>query len=409
MDTITANGDKPESEQKGAEGKPIKKSRLKTMYIYRPVKNAAAIIKWAKEQGFAKAVTSADMHVTIAFSKNPVDWDLIPLKDNELTINTSGRDVIPLGNTGAVVLRFNSEKLQKRWKEICEAGASWDNEDYKPHATITFDGSNMNLEGVIPYDGEIILGPEKRNVLNEDWAADITEKMQKAILTQNNHKTWADDRGYSQPFIWNNVISGTGQVIKPPVAVNLQSQTLEIELTAELAAKGLNVKPVVKMSYVEVVNMLRGKPDVFFEFEKYVNMTPEYDSEKWRSKLGGSRKFAYYLVSDYIDGYALNNPLLIADMKRDTESYEQAARDLARLCKTEKDMVLGDRRPDQYIIGNDKRAYGLDYQFEGDFDRWNNTKDSIKDVLVMIPELLDVFKNELNKKGIKETIKSWRR
>lgn len=234
---------------------------------------------------------------------------------------------------------------------------------------------------------------------------DVT-KMRKAILTIGNHKTWADDRGYSQPFIWMDVLSGYGQVIKPPAAVNLQSQDLEIELTHELEGKGFNVKPVNKMSYVEMVEMLRLRPDVLIEFEKYCNMTPEYDSEKWKVKFGGSRKFAYYLVSEYVDGYSLSNPLLLADMKRDPNSYLQAAKDLGRLWKVEKAMVLGDRRADQYIIGHDKRAYGIDYQFKGDFGRWERSKDAIEECLSDIPELLEAFKGEVAKKGLAKTIKS---
>ncbi len=231
-------------------------------------------------------------------------------------------------------------------------------------------------------------------------------KMKKSIYTIGNHKTWADDRGFSQPFIWMEVLSGLGQVIKPPVAVNLQSQELEIALTSELADRGLNVIPVEKKSYVEVVNMLRSTPDVLAEFEKYVTMTPEYDSEKWRAKLGGSRKFPYYLVSSYVDGYALNNPLLVADMKRDPESYIQVAKDLARLVKVEKELLLGDRRADQYIIGHDKRAYGIDYQFSGDKERWERTKGAVTEVLKNVPELFAIFNGVTTKKTLRERLKS---
>jgi hypothetical protein len=116
---------------------------------------------------------------------------------------------------------------------------------------------------------------------------------------------------------------------------------------------------------------------------------------KWRAKFGGSRLFDYYLVSDYIDGYAFSSPLLHADMARDPDSYKGAVIDLARLWCAEKDGVLGDRRADQYIIGHDKRAYGIDYQFRGDVKRWDKTKDSIKEELAGIPELLALFEREI--------------
>ncbi len=226
------------------------------------------------------------------------------------------------------------------------------------------------------------------------------EKMQKAVFTMGGYKTWADDRGYSQPFICMDIKSGTGQVFKPPVAVNLNSQGLEITITNDLATMGLNVSPVFKMTYVEVVESLRNRPDVLAEFNKYIAMDGNYDSAKWRAKFGGSRLFDYYLVSNYVDGYALSNPLLLADMARDPASYKQAIKDLASLWRAERDGVLGDRRADQYIIGHDKRAYGIDYQFKGDTARWDKTKNAIQEELVNIPELLTLFKREIETPSI---------
>ena len=84
-------------------------------------------------------------------------------------------------------------------------------------------------------------------------------------------------------------------------------------------------------------------------------------------------------------------------MARDPNSYRQAIKDLARLWEAERDMVLGDRRVDQYIIGHDKRAYGIDYQFKGDVGRWEKTKNSIQDELSKVPELLTLFKEEIEK------------
>jgi len=272
-------------------------------------------------------------------------------------------------------------------------------------------------EGYVPLESSNEELQEDEAVMNgekpyEEQATDeiegtAMEKMRKAVFAGDTYKTWMDDRGYSQPFIYMNILSGTGQVIKPPVAVNLQSQELEMELTSDLAARGLNVKPVRKMTYVEVRDMLEAFPDVLVQFEKYVAMTEEYDSEKWRSKFGGSRKFAYYLVSEYIDGYNLSNPLLLADMKRDPESYRKAVVDLARLWRVEKEMVLGDRRPDQYIIGHDKRAYGIDYQFRGDKDRWLRSKNSVKEALETIPELRELFLDRIDRKDslVKQIIK----
>lgn len=390
----SVGGEKPYNDQDedgDRDGTKIEKSGAKTLYINRPIMNAEDIIAWAKAQGFVATLPAEDMHVTVAFSKKPVDWNMVGL-DKETFVSAGGpRSVEALGDAGAIVLKFADESLRARWGAIRDMGASWDYDSYKPHITISYSGG-VDLANVIPYDGPIYLGAEKRAPVNDDWRAGITEKMRKAVLTFGGYRTWADDRGYSQPFIWMDVKGGWGQVIKPPVAVNLDAAfDLEVELTGELARAGLNVRPVRKMTFIEVQDMLRSNPEVYNEFLNYCNMTPEYDSEKWRSKFGSGRKFNYYLVSDYIDGYALSNPLLKNDMKRDPDVYIQAVRDLAALWLMERDMVLGDRRADQYIIGHDKRAYGIDYQFKGDQDRYERTKDSISEALADVPELKAVF------------------
>ncbi len=232
----------------------------------------------------------------------------------------------------------------------------------------------------------------------------------KSIYTPAGYKTYFDDRGYGQPFIFVKVLDGTGYVIKPPVAVNATAMELEEHITHDLNDKGLNVAVVTRMSYFDVVSKVLFDPTVRVEFDKYTSMTPEYDSEKWRGKFGGGRKFPYYLVSNFIDGYNLASPILQADMKRDPESYKDAVRDLAALWRTEKEMILGDRRADQYIITPSKRAYGFDYQFMGDKERWVNSSGSLEKVLIQMPALYDLFKTLTSEKKVKksivETIKS---
>ena len=229
---------------------------------------------------------------------------------------------------------------------------------------------------------------EKKKVGGETKYQD--QEVKKSIITPTGYKCWADDRGYGQPFIFMEILSGSGFVIKPPVAVNVMSQNLEESITLELSEMGLNVVPVTRMTLPFIAEHVLPY-EILGEFQKYQDMTPEYDSEKWRNKFGGSRKYAYYHVSSFIDGYALNNPILIQDMRRDPDSYKEAVMDLVKLWNVEKKQVLGDRRADQYIITPDKRAYGFDYQFKGDKKRWEDTNESIANVLIQIPELHDLF------------------
>ena len=103
------------------------------------------------------------------------------------------------------------------------------------------------------------------------------------------------------------------------------------------------------------------------------------------------RKYPFYLVSEYIDGFSLNSQQIRDDMKRDPTSYTQEILDLAKLWNIEKELVLGDRRADQYLITKDKRAWGIDYQFKGDQQRWEDSSTSIQKVLLQVPQLYHLF------------------
>ncbi len=159
-------------------------SEAKTLYIRRDVLNAPAIIKHFKDQGFGAMISPSDMHVTQAYSRQKLSWNEIPpaLYQDEagqfvVSPNPSGRFVEPLGDKGAVVLKFYSPELQARFKEIIRAGASWDYPSYQSHVTLTYNGSELDLTKIEPYTGKIVLGPEVFEELNEDWSAGVEESI----------------------------------------------------------------------------------------------------------------------------------------------------------------------------------------------------------------------------------------
>jgi hypothetical protein len=238
---------------------------------------------------------------------------------------------------------------------------------------------------------------EKEKVGGEKPYKEQSKGTTKSIYTPGGFECYLDDRGYSQPFIYIDQTTRKGFLIKPPVAVNLDSQELEMGLSQQLRLQGLQVPAVEKRGVTDLLlNFLPS--DVADEFVKYCNLTSEYYSKKWEAKFGASRKFSYYLIEEFIDGRNLRDPLLLADMKRDPDSYRMAIEDLAKMWLVEKKMMLGDRRVDQYIITPQKRAWGIDYQFQDDFRRWDDNKDAIKDGLITIPGLQKLFIQLISKK-----------
>lgn len=151
----------------------------RSLYVRRDVLNADAIIAWAKEQGFTNVYPAEQMHVTIAFSKSEVDWMKVGEAwgseggddEGRLIVKPGGvRLVERLGQQGeAVVLMFTSSALSWRHESIKNAGASWDYEDYQPHITISMDAPEIDVKAIEPYRGEIVLGPEIFEEVNENW------------------------------------------------------------------------------------------------------------------------------------------------------------------------------------------------------------------------------------------------
>lgn len=218
------------------------------------------------------------------------------------------------------------------------------------------------------------------------------QKFEKSLFTDDGrYEVYLDDRGVGQPFIFYDIITRKGFVIKPPVAVNFESQKLEETWTNKLSDEGLNVVPVRRISDVNIIRDVLPSEEVRSEFFKYQHLLGEYGSKKWEQRNGASRRFAYYSVSEFVDGSNLKMNSLIEDMKRVPKDYTQAIHDLADLWKAEKRYVLGDRRADQYIITPDKRAWGFDYQFVGNKSRWEGTKEALENVLTPIPYLKELF------------------
>lgn len=157
-------------------GKWVAKKVQAPLYSKRHVLNEADIIKWAKGQGFKKTQLPSDLHVTLMYSKDAVEWPKDTDAD-EITIrSTKGRAVTALGDGGAVVLKFESTTLKRRWQELIDKGASWSHDDYTPHITITWDAGDVDISKMKPYDGPIVLGPEVFQEVDDGWKATHTEK-----------------------------------------------------------------------------------------------------------------------------------------------------------------------------------------------------------------------------------------
>ena len=146
-------------------------SSTKNCYVSRPVVNIGDIINWAYYNGFETTLPPGDLHVTICYSKARFDWASLYPARNQIVIPAQTRTIEEF-NGGAVVLKLESPVLTTRWQQFLDVGASTSFPTYKPHVTITYGGTP---KGAKPYEGRIVLGPEKWSELDDDWKGKLEE------------------------------------------------------------------------------------------------------------------------------------------------------------------------------------------------------------------------------------------
>ncbi len=155
----------------------VAKAEKQPLYVSRSLLNGDEVVAWAKSQGFPETLQPRDMHVTIAYSKAPMDVDKLTPVTRALAISGGKRSVHPLGDEGAVVLEFTSQQLSAEWKALCDSGASWDYDSYSPHITITYNApKDLDLTKVEPFTGLLKFSKQKYEVLDEDWKSTVVEK-----------------------------------------------------------------------------------------------------------------------------------------------------------------------------------------------------------------------------------------
>lgn len=164
----------PPGETEGQAGLATADAAPRTLYVSRKVTNAADLIAWAKEQGFTETLDADDLHVTIAYSRTPIDWMKAGESwTGEVEVAAGGPRMMERFGEARVLL-FASSLLSWRHEEIKRAGASWDYPDYQPHISISYANNSPDLAQVKPYAGKIVLGPEVFQEIDDGWQEQVT-------------------------------------------------------------------------------------------------------------------------------------------------------------------------------------------------------------------------------------------
>lgn len=153
---------------------PVTDATPRSLYMRRDVINGAEIAQWYKDQGVPEVYAPESMHVTVVYSKQPMDWMKMGQPwDARLEIPAGGPRVNELfgDKNDVLVLLFASNELEWRHARAKEEGASDDHDGYSPHVSISLKGAGLDLSAISPWVGPIVLGPEVYEEIDEsgDW------------------------------------------------------------------------------------------------------------------------------------------------------------------------------------------------------------------------------------------------
>lgn len=134
----------------------------RTLYVFRPLLNFDDVSWWAKQNGFASMIP--DPHVTVLYSKAPLDWSVIGTAAARCKIpnDVMNERTLERLDVGVVALRFSSSDLAYRHDFFVQRGASHDYDAYRPHLTISYEvPPEVDLDQIEPYRGVLEFGPEQ--------------------------------------------------------------------------------------------------------------------------------------------------------------------------------------------------------------------------------------------------------
>ena len=161
------------------------------LYVYRQLLNAGEVIDWARSQGFVTTMPADELHVTVTYSKRPVNWfgmGQFGSGTEELTVAPGGpRMVERLGDGSVIALLFQSPDLQWRHREMRDAGASWDYPSYLPHVTLSYEAGDLDLSKMKPYQGRLVFGPEQFEAIQDNWHELVDEEPAASFAEGDGH------------------------------------------------------------------------------------------------------------------------------------------------------------------------------------------------------------------------------
>lgn len=246
------------------------KDSKKGTYVSVKIKNAKKLVDWFSSQG-VKTIIPEQLHSTISYSRS--EFKREPSESEIVVPSFSLREIAPLGDEGAIVLKYDSEKMQNRFNECIKAGATYDYDEYIPHITISYNGKDLNLNNLKIPDFDIVLYNETVEPLNLDWKEDVKMKDEVIFLSDKAYMkedmTIISARDGIQEYMDVEINQGnTGKILKvyrPPDDIDkINKYMKDLPITkghVDLGVKIPNNKIIGKVtdSKIEKLNDVKNK------------------------------------------------------------------------------------------------------------------------------------------------------
>lgn len=138
------------------------------VWIRRPVENWRDMYEYARRAGIPKLMPPTNLHMTLATVRNAVVWGDLRLRTDRLVIPAGSLPIQIFAYT-IKAIAFEHPEIAERNLELREMFPTMDHPVMRPHVSL-YKGGRMPG---IPYDREIVLGPEIASVFDASNARGI--------------------------------------------------------------------------------------------------------------------------------------------------------------------------------------------------------------------------------------------
>jgi len=133
------------------------------LWLSRPLINVEDVYSWLRDAGVKKAIPADQLHLTLATVRDPVEWDNLPLQQDELVF-PEGEKPVQIFAWTIKALVFSNEQITKRHAQLLELYPTIDHPDFRPHLSL-YKGGRMPKA---VYRGPLIFGPERALPFDDD-------------------------------------------------------------------------------------------------------------------------------------------------------------------------------------------------------------------------------------------------